>query len=171
MKNVADITFKNINLVTHSPGILELKGKKSVYGQLEANVSLNQVKGFPSYSGAGGYKNKVGTIAGPFNYTGVNISSLLWLVGGMKDGDSVIVTASDGYSKTYSFNEITGNLELFDNNGTSLGVGITTPMLAYSEEGNDITNGGPVKLVFVTMEGAISSSSYWIKEVVKIEVI
>jgi DMSO/TMAO reductase YedYZ molybdopterin-dependent catalytic subunit len=171
IKNVADITLKNINNVEYSPGILEVIGKKTKLGEYEVNLTLNQLKGFPSYSGSGGYKNKVGNIAGPFNYTGVNISSLLWLVGGLKDGDLVIVTALDGYSKTLSYYEITGKLELFDDAGGSLGNGQVTPMLAYSEDGAALTDGGPVKLVFVTPDGAISSSGYWIKEVVKIEII
>ncbi len=171
VKNVADITFSGINQVTYSPGILEIIGKKSAYGQYEVNVSLNEIKGFPSHSGAGGYKNKVGNIAGPFNYTGINISSLLWLVGSLQEDDSVRITASDGYNKIFTYDEILGKMEIFDIEGNSLGAGQVIPMLAYLEEGETLSDGGPVKLVFITPIGAISSSSYWIKEVVRIEVI
>ena len=171
VKNIVDISLKNISEVSYSPDILKVKGKRNLYAEREVNVSLPELKGFPSYTGSGGFKNKVGTITGPINYTGVNISSLLWLVDGIEVGDSVRITSSDGYNRTFDIDQINGVLEIFDQNGTSLGTGTVTPVLAYSEEDGDLSDGGPLRLVFVDINPKITASGFWLKDVVMVEVI
>ena len=54
IKNIAEITMEDIYSIPHSQGILTVKGKQTGDAKREVNVSLNEITGFPMYSGAGG---------------------------------------------------------------------------------------------------------------------
>jgi len=49
-----------------------------------AGLSLNRVKDLPSYTGKGGFFTTVGVVYGPYQGTGVLLSDLCNLAGGIK---------------------------------------------------------------------------------------
>jgi len=73
-------------------------GSQSLF--LSDLISLLYVEGFSSY------QNRLENWRGHGVYVGVQISSLVELVGGMSPGDTVIVYAEDGYNQTYCYNNV-----------------------------------------------------------------
>ncbi len=48
-----------------------------IYGDEKINYTMNEIKAMTSYTGEGAKINKKLTITGPYNYTGVKISTFL----------------------------------------------------------------------------------------------
>jgi len=71
-------------------------------------IVLNEtdILSLPTYTGSGGFITSVGSIRGSDNYTGVLITDLLALVGGITSNDSIEVTASDGYTMVLLMNKL-----------------------------------------------------------------
>lgn len=126
-----------------------------------------------SYEARGGYKNKVGTITGPDNYTGVPLTTLCNLVGGIQQNGLLLITSADGYSTTFTYAQVDGDFVTYDpitGNPVTHNQSIV-PILAYFK--NDInvsSSDGPLRIAIVGPEGLITGSSYWSKLVVKLEV-
>ena len=122
----------------------------------------------------GGLMTSAGSIQGPYTYTGVPLSEVLDLVGGVTQDNSLRVTAVDGYAMVFTWEELSGNFVTFSS-ATGDEVEATkqlTPVLAYLEDSEPLIQGhGPVRLVILGEEGLISEGHYWIKQVSKIEVI
>ena len=53
-----------------------------------------------------------GTIAGPSRYQGVTVDYLCDLVGGVNESNSIRVTAKDGYSMSFTYNQLNGDFHL-----------------------------------------------------------
>ncbi len=92
--------------------------------------TLDEIKALPSYTAGGGFKKSTGTVVGPHNYTGVNITYLADLVGGITPSESVKMTASDGYSMTYTYEQAMGEIATYE--GTT---GPMTMVLARTSQG------------------------------------
>ncbi len=126
-----------------------------------------------SYTSLGGLVTSAGKIYAPINYTGIPLSTLCTMMGGFGSNISLAVTASDGYSLVYSYDELMGNIPTYDPvTGNEVAKNSTlTPILAYFCNGTTAlpTNDGPLRLVYVGPEGLISDGHYWIKSVVKVE--
>ncbi len=122
----------------------------------------------------GGLLTSAGTISGPYKYTGVPLSEVLGLAGGISSENSLRVTASDGYAMIFTWEELNGDFLTF-NPATGDEIEAEeqlTPVLAYLEDDEILPNGhGPIRLVVLGEEGLISEGHYWIKQVTKIEVI
>jgi DMSO/TMAO reductase YedYZ molybdopterin-dependent catalytic subunit len=123
----------------------------------------------------GGFKTSAGSLRGIGNYTGVRLIDLCNLVGGINETSSIIVTASDGYSMVYTYDQVMGqNLVTFDP-GTGDEVNHTEPLtviLAYYKDGLNLTSddGAPLRLGIVGSEGVLTEGHWWIKYVTEIEV-
>ena len=130
--------------------------------------TLDEIRAMPSYTAGGGFKKSTGTIIGPFNYTGVNITYLTDLVGGIAPSESVKVTASDGYSMTYTYDQIMADLETY--NGTT---GPITMVLAYEENGSPVPDeyGGPLRIAFTGPDSPVTDGHFWCKYVIEIEIL
>ncbi len=122
----------------------------------------------------GGLLTSAGSIKGPYTYTGVPLSEVLTLVGEITDANSLRVTASDGYSMVFTWEELNGDFLTF-NPATGDEVEPQEeliPVLAYLEDGEPLIEGqGPIRLVILGEEGLISEGHFWIKQVTEIEVI
>ncbi len=133
-------------------------------------LSMADLKAMSATSGYGGWKNQLGNITGPNSYKGVRITSLMELVGG---GDSVTVTASDGYEQTLSASELAGDTTLYDpTTGEQITGGSVKTILAYSKGGSAIGSGdGPLRVAFVSSgKDQVTDSAMWVKMVIKIKV-
>jgi hypothetical protein len=128
-----------------------------------------------SVESQGGYKTSAGSLRGIGNYTGVRLVDLCNLVGGIDETSSIRITASDGYSMVYTYDQLMGtNFVTFDP-ATGDEVNYTetlTPVLTYYKDGLNLTieDGGPLRLGIVGSEGLLTEGHWWIKYVTKIEI-
>jgi len=130
--------------------------------------TLEEIRAMPSYTADGGFKKSTGTIVGPHNYTGVNITYLADLVGGIASSESMKLTASDGYSMTYTYEQVLGEIATYE--GTT---GPMTMVLAYEEDESPIPDeyGGPLRIAFVGLDSPITDGHFWVKYITTIEII
>jgi DMSO/TMAO reductase YedYZ molybdopterin-dependent catalytic subunit len=128
-----------------------------------------------SFESRGGFKTSAGSLRGTGTYTGVRLIDLCNLVGGINDTCSLRITASDGYSMVYAYDQVMGhNLVTFDP-ATGDEANHTQPLttvLAYYRDGSDLNSedGGPLRLAILGPEGLLTEGHWWIKYVVKIEI-
>jgi len=145
-------------------------------GSSSKTYSMADLKALPAVSGYGGQLGKNNTINGPYQYAGVALSSLLSAVGGISAGNSVKVTASDGYSQVMSYQQLTNNsFTLFDSStGQEAASADMTPFvfIAYSKDGAALDQStGPLELGIMTCQNRVTQGQQWVKMVVKIEVV
>ena len=129
----------------------------------------------PSFESKGGFKTSAGSLQGIGNYTGVRLSTLLDLVGGMNSDCSLRVTAADGYSMVYTYDQVEGeNFTSYSPlNGDEVpATEAYTVVLAYYRDGINITSddGGPLRLATLGPEGLLTDGHFWIKWVTKMEI-
>jgi hypothetical protein len=107
------------------------------------------------------------------NYTGIPLTTLCTLVGGVGNGSSLLVTASDNYSITLSYAQLNGNWTTYNASGQLINqTQPLTPIIAYYMNDANITSaeGGPLQLAIVGPEGLITEGRYWVHYVVSIEI-
>jgi len=85
--------------------------------ETELNVTLADLLSMTSVTRNSSYQNSFGNIRGYGLYTGVKISDLIDLVGGMAEGDSLKITASDDYSQTFERGKVYPNQSIWDIQG------------------------------------------------------
>jgi len=149
-----------------------------VVGGKSTGFSLADLQKFAPAAGYGGTKNKAGTVTGPYPCEGVPLSALLsaagGTAGGLSAGQSVKVTAADGYSKTITYDQVTtGTFATYDNTGAAK-TPSRNPVLAvvYSANGAPLdATTGPVELGIICGDSLVSDGSWWVKMLQKIEVI
>ncbi len=146
------------------------------YNGTRWNYTLEDLKNLPVMTGSGSYiKLKLlptVNINGPYNYTGINLAALLDRIQNLPSNYSVISTSSDNYTVTYTYGQIHGTVDVYDHSGNLSGTGGVTMLLAYQQDGNDITDPteGPLRIAFIDHE-AITSSALWSKSVVSLEIV
>jgi hypothetical protein len=98
--------------------------------------------------------------------------------GGLVAGQSVKITGADGYSVTYTYDQISnGNFPTYNVAGvatTPAPTGATVPTIAilYWANGNGLdTATGPFELGIIYGQPLLTDASNWVKMVYKIEVI
>jgi hypothetical protein len=151
----------------------------TVIGLNCTQVVLNStdIASFPSVSGLGGlYRANIGNASSLSNFAGVSLSSLCDIVGGISNGSVVRITASDNYYITLSFDQIfDGNFTTTDpitGNLTAPSPKPLTPIIAYYQNDVNLTSDvGPLMLASVGPEGLLTPGVYWVKFVMKIEVL
>ena len=117
--------------------VLELvKGDEVMY------FTMDQLKSLPAVEGLAGIMSSTGKITAPAQHKGVLLTTLLDEVGGMTDEHSVEVVASDGYSITYSPNQIrNGEYITYDvSSGDEMEtIGSLQTIIAYEREGKPLS--------------------------------
>ena len=121
-------------------------------------------------TGDGGYIKTTLTVRGPFSYKGVEINELLDLVGGITEEQSVRVTATDGYTLIFTYDQINGNVMTYDGYGKLLGIEDLTMLIAYESDGEEGFEGSP-RIVFIGEGPPITLGPCWVKDVATIEVV
>ena len=170
--------FQSLRVVRAKTSVAELPSMSlTVVGADGTQVVLNEtdIGNLASYRAYGGFKNSLGFLKGLGNYTGVPLSMLCDLVGGLTSTSIVNVTASD-YSKAFSFDEVVnGNFTTFSP-ATTEEVPHSKPLVPivayYFNDANiGSSDGGPLRLAIVGSEGLATNSTYWVKWVVRVEVV
>ena len=133
-------------------------------------TAIGNLEGYRAY---GGYKNSLGILKGLGNYTGVPINTFCNMVGEIRSGYRVHITASDGFTKDMTYEELNGNLITYDNvTGEIVQHNQTiTPILAYHyNDANLSSSDGPLRVAIVGSEGLCTDSTFWVKKVVRLEI-
>lgn len=140
-------------------------------------VTLNEsdIARLEPFESTGGFKTSAGYLRGIGNYTGIRLTTLCDFVGGITGTCSLRVTAGDGYSMVYSYDQVLGlNFVTFDP-ATGDEVNRTQPLtvvLVYGKDGSNITSDeGPLRIGILGSEGLLTEGHWWIKQAVKIELL
>jgi hypothetical protein len=168
VKNVVKLEV-HPNLQPTSLEVVALNGTTTTLDQ-------TAISNLPAIRAVGAFKNQLGNIKGLGNYTGPSLNTFCNLAGGVNNNTALRVTAADNYTKTLSYEMINGAFTTYDpvtgnpvQHNQSL-----TPILAYFFNDANLTTGssgdGPLRLAIVGPEGLATSSSYWVKRVVKLEI-
>jgi DMSO/TMAO reductase YedYZ molybdopterin-dependent catalytic subunit len=151
----------------------------TVIGANGTQVVLNEtdVGSLASYRAFGGYKTSYPSLRGLGNYTGVRLSTLCDLVGGLTNENVVRITASDlpPYSMNLTYAEVNGEFVTYDNI-TGVQVPHSQPLVPiaayyFNDASINSSDGGPLRLAVVGPEGLVTDSKYWVKWMVKIEIL
>lgn len=146
----------------------------TVVGLNGTSVTLNtaQIGNLTSFTSLGAWITSAGHINPVVNYTGVKITTLCDLVGGISNATSLKITASDGYSMVFTYDQVMGAYLTYDP-VTGNEVPHTQPLttiLSYFENGTYHKSGsGPLRLSIVGPEGLITDGHWWIKDVTQLE--
>lgn len=148
--------------------VIGAKGQKTV-------LDSAKLAALKSCAGTGGYISEMSSMRYTGNFTGVPVTTLLNLVGGISSGDNVTFTGSDGYQITFSYQQIQGqNINTF-NPCTLAAQTPTQPltvMVAYCCNGTAISGGkGPLTVAIVGQQGLLTNGYWWAYLLVKIQVI
>lgn len=139
--------------------------------------TLSELRALAAVQGYGGTKNKAGVIAGPAQYGGAAILSVLDEVGGLPEGSGIKVTASDGFSTSFAHDDVTNAMfPMYDPATGEARASITGALqmiVAYAKDGNPLSSddGGPLRIALVSPAAEqVTDGGKWPKSIVKIEV-
>lgn len=151
--------------------ILEVIGPEQT-----VSLSLADIKALPASEGKAGIKSSTGKITLPNTFTGVSLLDLANLVGGLNETMGINIVAEDGYSISYSFDQImNGNYIAYNKvSGDELKEhDPLTAILAYKVNGEPLntTEDGNLRLVIISEKDNQVTDGHWsVKWVAKVEV-
>ena len=125
----------------------------------------------PSVTGYGGYKKTSGEIVGPSNFTGVPFSILLQEFSWIPENYIIRSRSGDGWINEYTKDVVEGLVSGYTPSGSPLDQINSTMVLAYEEDGSPISDGGPLKIVFLNEDGNLTDGFRWSKDVVRITIV
>jgi len=135
------------------------------------NFTMDELKDLSgSMTGYGGYKKTTATIVGPYQYKGIPVFTLLDETGGITTEDQILVTATDQYRMTYTYNMIDGKVTTYNETGDDQGINDVTMVLLYEEVGAEELAGGPLRIGYLSPEGYLTDGHLWAKYVESIEI-
>lgn len=145
-----------------------------INGENQWKYTMNNLKNLEEYTGRGSMINDIGTINGPFEFTGVSIMTLLEDVGITNLSSLEInVTAANNWSKIFNADAIVGNVTVFNETGNEINWSMPVILLlAYEEDSMEISDeNGPLRITYVGEGTPITLSENWVKQVISIEII
>jgi hypothetical protein len=175
--SIGSTSLQLVRLAHAETSIVELPPMSlTVVGAGGTQIILNEtgIAGLPYYRGYGEYENQIGNLGASGNYTGVSLVTLCSLVGGLTNTSVVKVLAADNYSKTFTYSEVNGKFVTYGNvsGGQVPHSQPLVPIVAYYLNDSTIPQSdGPLRLAIVGPEGLATTSAYWVKQVVRIEII
>ncbi len=140
------------------------------------SLTLEEIKALPVTEGYAGIKSSTGKITPPVMVKGVALKDLAEFIGGMDETAGFNVVAEDGYSITYSFDQLqNGAFIAYDPaTGDELKNPVElTAILAYEVDGKplDSKQDGTLRLAIVSAELNQVTDGHWaVKWVNKLEV-
>ncbi|MDD5288388.1 MAG: molybdopterin-dependent oxidoreductase [Dehalococcoidales bacterium] len=145
-----------------------------VKGTTTKTFTMNQLQAMTVADGSAALMSSTGKITGPNQYKGVAFTTLIDAVGGISANEAVSVTAKDGYSMTFSYNQVTsGKFTSFDViTGKEKPATPETLIAAYELDGNTISDTeGPIRALILSDQETATEGHWWVKWLTKIEVI
>jgi len=148
-----------------------------IVGETEnKSLTMDELKALPVTEGYAGIKSSTGKITPPVMMKGVALKDLAELLGGMDETNGFNVVAEDGYSITYSFDQLQNGSFIASDPAT--GEELKNPVeltaiLAYEADGKpfDPKQDGTLRLAIVSKELTQVTDGHWaVKWVNKLEV-
>jgi len=176
---VAAITIIYINLSKDENETENINGNnqeneivlQTLYDDIYINYTLDQLQDLELITGSGGYINSVNVTTGPYELTGVSITTILDQFDILSENYSIRIKAADDYTKIFNLSYINGDIPVFNEAGEQIGTGGVTMIINYKENGEYLDYSvGPLRLAFIYEDG-FTSSKIWIKQVVSILII
>lgn len=140
------------------------------------SFSIAELKKLPANKGMAGIKSSTGKITLPNTFTGVTLQDLADLVGGLDETMGINIVAEDGYSISYSFDQImNGNYIAYNPvSGDELKThDPLTAIIAYEMNGEplNVDMDGRLRLVIISdLDNQVTDGHWSIKWVNKVEV-
>ncbi len=138
--------------------------------------SVAQLRKLPVTEGFGGVKSSTGKVTLPGRWKGVALRDLVAAAGGCDATKNLAVVAKDGYSITFSHDQVmNGGFTAYDP-GTGDTLATHEPLLAlvvYEHEGRplNVTEDGPLRVMVVSPTGSQVTDGHWsIKWVTKLTI-
>jgi hypothetical protein len=158
------------------------------YGSVTRTYAMADMQTLLTYFGYGGPRSQSGTVNNPpeYLYTAIALTDVIKgsknapgvEPGGLTAGQSVKITGADGYSVTFTYDQImNGNFPTYSISGSPTTPAPTTatiPVIAilYWANGNGLdTSTGPFELGICYGQPLLTDANYWVKMVYKIDVI
>lgn len=137
-----------------------------VNNSTEKEYTLGTIKALPSVEGQAGLKSSTGKIFLPALYKGVLLTDFLKEVGGDDPAMAVEVEAKDGYSMTYTYEQVAKGIFIMYDPATGEEITDAGPLqviLAYSTEGKDLDpeQDGYLRLMVISKEGNQVVDGHW----------
>ncbi len=147
-----------------------------VNGDQQLEFTLDELKSQTATSGQAGMLSSTGKITVPAEYTGVLLTDLLDLMGGITPDLGVNIVAEDGYTMTLSYDQVTnGGFITYDpSDGTEKEFDEQLrAMIAYAMDGQpmDAQRDGTLRMVVISSTNNQITDGHWaVKWVNRIEV-
>jgi Bacterial Ig domain len=163
-------SFVSALKITPSSSIPTNNGLTLTYKGNQKYYTLEDLLAFDSLTGNGGRSNSL-NITSPLNeYTGVPIKTLAQQFPAMPSEYSVVAISSDGYTISYTYNEIQGEVTIYDKDGKKIGNGGVSMILATKENGQ-IGYDYSYRIAFVNQDNPYTYAALWAKWVIELEFI
>ena len=136
-------------------------------------LSYDEILSSASVETSGGFFTSVGVVHGPYQVKGVSIETLCDMVGGITASDILFVTAEDGYSAVYDYDQLNGRVDTFEPDTVRhVPGGNIIFLLIYEQDGKPLTYdyGGPLRLAVASPDGLLTEGHWWVKWVNRIEI-
>ena len=139
-------------------------------------LTLAQIRKLPVTVGQAGVKSSTGKVTLPERYRGVALRDLAAAVGGFDASKNLSVSAKDGYSITFSHDQVMNGTFIAYDPGTGDTLAAHEPLvaiLAYEHDGRplDIAEDGPLRVMVVSATGGQVTDGHWsIKWVTKLAI-
>lgn len=139
------------------------------------NLSVSEIRKLPAQTGNGYAVSTVGIKYGPYKVKGVSLLDLMNEVGGVKEGQTLHISAADGYLWVFSYEQLLGeDLLALDLNLKELKTPPKMlPILMYEADGAPYPydDGGPLRVATMTEDpNVITEGSLWVKWTDRLEV-
>jgi DMSO/TMAO reductase YedYZ molybdopterin-dependent catalytic subunit len=151
--------------------VLTLVGAKGTQA-----LTLDDLKKLPTTSGQAGIKSSTGKITPPAQFTGVLMSDLITQAGGADSSMGVQLEATDGYSMTFSYDQIAkGDFIAYDpaTGDETKNAGKLQVLVAYEMDGKPLnaTTEGALRLVIISEKNNQVTDGHWsVKFIAKLTV-
>lgn len=159
------------NLEVH-PNLPPLNLTLTALNGTQLTINETTLSNLPAIRAYGGLLNSVAVPSDLGNYTGIPLTTLCNLIGGVSNGTSLVINASD-YSIILSYSQLSGNWTTYDNSTGQL-VNQTqplTPIIAYYYNDANLTSDmAPLQLAIIGPEGLLTEGKYWVHSVVSIQI-
>jgi DMSO/TMAO reductase YedYZ molybdopterin-dependent catalytic subunit len=136
-------------------------------------LSYQEIRKLPSQEARGGFFTTAGVVNGPYDVKGVLLLDLCALVGGITADDVVQISAKDGYSMVFDYDQLTGDIPTYDPvTVRELPHEELEVLLIYKLDDQHLSDvdGEPLRLAVVGNERLLTEGHNWVKWVNKIEV-
>ena len=164
-QSYASMTTDTDEKLTHTEDTLTV-----TYNGEHKYYTLEDLLNFDLLTGNGGRLKVTGTISGPYEYTGVLVTTLAQEFPLMTSEYRMVAIADDGYTVSYTYDEILGELMVYDIKGDEIGVGGVSMILATMEDGQT-GYPGSYRIAFINQEEPVTDSALWAKYLVELEFI